>query len=221
MKISKYIKAAIFDMDGTLVDTEPLGIQTLKSILDQNDIKLSDKEWVLFDKVWRRDGTKTTAEVFFHTILSKHAPFLDEERFILSFYSAYEKEITKAKILPGADELLKKLYGKYKLALVTASTRLQAMAVLKRNKWVGIFDVVLGYDEYKIKKPNPISFLMAAERLGIDPGDCVVIEDSKNGTNAGKNAGMYVIGVRAGNKLAQDLSASDTIVDTLKDISIF
>jgi HAD superfamily hydrolase (TIGR01509 family) len=79
------------------------------------------------------------------------------------------------------------------LALVTASTKLQALAIIRKNKWENIFDVVLGYDEYKIKKPNPTSFLMAAERLNILPENCIVIEDSKNGTKAGKNAGMYVI----------------------------
>lgn len=79
-------------------------------------------------------------------------------------------------------------------------------------------DAVVTQDEYKIKKPDPASFLMAAQKLGVEPAACVVIEDSKNGVIAGKNAGMYVFGVRAGNRHPQDISSAHEIVESLSDL---
>lgn len=212
------IKAVLFDMDGTLIDTEPIGIQTLNYVCLENNIKLTNEELELFDKVWRRDGTDITTEEFLYFIINKYNPEINKDIFINYFYTKYEEAIVQANQLPGADNLLRRLYGKYKIALVTASTKSQALAVINKNKWGKIFDIVLSYDEYKIKKPDPVSFLMAASKLEVPPEDCVVIEDSKNGTKAGKNAGMYVIGIQIGNKIRQDLSAADVIYNTLADI---
>jgi HAD superfamily hydrolase (TIGR01509 family) len=215
----KNIKAILFDMDGTLIDTEPLGIETLNHLLIKNKVMMTEKDWTLFDKVWRRDDTEITAEKFFVDIIEKYEINIEESDFIKSFYETYEQLIIKAKSLPGADKLLKKLHGKYKLALVTASTRSQAMAIIKQNGWEDIFDTILSYEEYKIKKPNPASFLMAAKNLEILPKECIVVEDSKNGVLAGKNANMYVVGVRAGNRNPQDISSADEIIETLSDIN--
>jgi HAD superfamily hydrolase (TIGR01509 family) len=213
------IRAVLFDMDGTLTDTEPSGIEAMKASLDTIGIEITEEEWVLFDKVWRRDGTEVTTEEFIHQIFETYKPKADERVFTDNFYKKYEETIIKAPSLPGAQSLLEKLKGRYSLAVVTASTRSQALAVLKKHAWQNIFDSVVTQDEYKIKKPNPASFLMGAERLGVLPEYCVVVEDSKNGSRAGKNAGMYVIGVRAGNGHPQDLSAADIIVDTLDDVA--
>jgi HAD superfamily hydrolase (TIGR01509 family) len=212
------IQAVLFDMDGTLTDTELLGIETMRAALDERGVKISEIEWILFDKVWRRDGTDVTTEEFIHQILQSYKPDANEAEFTKKFYERYERAIIQANLLPGATELLKYLKGQYKLALVTASKQSQAQAILKQHKWQNTFDAVVSQDEYKINKPDPASFLMAAERLGVSPEFCVVVEDSKNGSRAGKNASAYVFGVRAGNKHLQDLSAADEIVDTLNDL---
>lgn len=219
MKDIKKIKAILFDMDGTLIDTEPLGIEALNHLLMDNKVVLTEEELTLFDKIWRRDGTDITAEKFFANILEKYKINIKESNFIESFYEIYEQLIIEAKLLPGADKLLKELHGKHKLALVTASTRLQAMAIIKQNGWEDIFDTIVSYEEYKIKKPNPASFLTAAKNLEVLPEECIVVEDSKNGVLAGKNANMYVIGIRAGNRSTQDISSADEIVETLSDIN--
>ncbi|QQR82828.1 HAD family phosphatase [Candidatus Campbellbacteria bacterium] len=212
------IKAVLFDMDGTLTNTEPLGIEVMKTCLGEIGVQISEEEWVLFDKVWRRDGTEMTTEEFIHQILGSYASNTNEEEFTKSFYDSYEGAIIRASLLPGAKELLGKLKGKYLTALVTASNQSQTQKVLKEHDWQDAFTAVVTQDEYKTKKPDPASFLMAANRLGVSPESCVVIEDSKNGSRAGKNAGMYVIGVRAGNEHPQDLSAADMIVETLIEL---
>jgi HAD superfamily hydrolase (TIGR01509 family) len=212
------VRAVLFDMDGTLTDTEPLGIEALRVTLDEFDVHINEDEWSLFDQVWRRDGTDVSAEEFIYQILQNYRPTADVAEFTKTFYERYEQAIVQADILPGASELLHHLKGKYKLALVTASKQSQAQSILKQHGWQEAFDVVVSQDEFIIKKPDPASFLMAADKLGISPEHCVVVEDSKNGCKAGKSSGAYVFGVRAGNKHSQDLSAADEIVDTLNDI---
>ncbi len=214
------IKAVLFDMDGTLVDTEPCGLKALKDTLSQFDLTIRQEEWTLFDKVWRRDGTDITEDVFFSDYVIKTSGNINQKNFEKVFYKIYEENIIKADPLPGANQLLKRLKGQYRLAIVTASTQAQAQAVLKQHVWGDIFDAVISFDQYQIKKPDPISYLMAAEKLAVLPDECMVVEDSKNGALAGKNAGMYVVGVRAGNKVQIDLSAANKIIQTLNEFPI-
>lgn len=216
--LEQVIKAILFDMDGTLTNTEPLGIKTLRHICEKLEIQLTRDEWELFDKVWRRDGTDIEFEEFMNQILTKYAPSTNSREVIEKYFTAYEDEIVRADLLPGVQELLTSIKGRYKLAVVTASTQSQAQAILKEHRWEEVFDAVVSQDEYKIKKPDPASFLLAAEKLCVEPSECTVIEDSKNGSQSGKNAGMYVIGVRAGNKHPQDLAAADEVVETMREL---
>lgn len=211
------IKAVLFDMDGTLTDTEPVGQQVMQSMLSDAGITLTEDEWELFDKVWRRDGTEMSFEEFAKQIAESHNMNQGPEPFCNRFFEEYEKAIAEAPDLPGTTKLLKKIKGKYSIGLVTASTRTQAEAILQKHGWTEYFDAVVTQDEYKVKKPDPAGYLMAAQRLNAAPAECVVIEDSKNGALSGKNASMYVVGVRAGNKHPQDLSAADRVIETLRE----
>lgn len=213
-------KAVLFDMDGTLTDTEPVGMQVLLEMLKSLGVELSEDEITLFDKVWRRDGTDMEFEEFIERLTAKY-PSIESEPFIEQFFINYESAITVADKLPGVDELLHDAKSRgYLLAIVTASNDSQAQAVVKKHGWENIFDLVLTQDSFKTKKPSPACYLMAAERLRVEPKECIVVEDSKNGAQAGKNAGMYVIGVRAGNKHAQDLSTANQLVERLSDIKL-
>lgn len=214
------IKAILFDMDGTLVDTEPVGPAVMRNFFSKHSINITDDEWQLFDKVWRRDGAKMTFEEYMTDVFKRYSPNVDIDKIIEEFYTDYEGAISFAKQLPGADKLLKSLRNKFKIALVTASTDFQAKEVLENNKWTSLFDLVVSHDDFEKSKPNPESFLTACSKLGLKPTECIVIEDSKNGVLAGKNAGMFVIGVRAGNKHPQDISKANLIVETLEDIKI-
>lgn len=216
------IKAFLFDMDGTLTDTEPCGPKVMQQSLAKVGIQPNQEEVDLFDRVWRRDGTDMTDDEFFKQILTKYlTDSPDIDTFMEGFYKEYEQAITTAPELTGASDLLQSLHHDgFKIGLVTASTREQALAVLEAHGWEDYFDVVVTQDEFKIKKPDPAGYLLAAEKLGATPEECVVVEDSKNGSLSGKNAGMYVIGVLKGNEHPQDLSATSVVVETLSDIAI-
>jgi len=212
------IEAVLFDMDGTLVDTEPVGSETMRGFLGKNNIAIGEKDWELFDKIWRRDGTTVTLEEFVTDVFSRYSTISDIKERISDFYRDYENNILFAKPLPGAHEVLPYLKERYQLALVTASTTSQVKLILERNGWEGIFDAVVSHDDFKRSKPDPESFVVAAGKLGVPQKRCVVVEDSKNGALAGKSAGMVVVGVRAGNEREQNLSAASVVIDTLDGI---
>jgi len=80
------------------------------------------------------------------------------------------------------------------------------------------FSSILSGGELPESKPNPAIYLISAERLGIDPADCLVIEDTANGILAAKRAGMYCVAYRNPNSGKQDLSKADEIVDSLLEV---
>jgi len=217
MDLSK-IKAILFDMDGTLTDTEPEGIKTLLNLSRNHRLELHDAQLSLFDKVWRRDGTDMEFEEYMNELA--HLNNIENvESLIGEFFEKYESAIISAPILPGVQEFLNLAKNKFKLAVVTASTDKQAQAVIRQHGWESVFNLVLTQDTYKHKKPDSTCYLMAAELLNVSPEECLVVEDSKNGALSGKSAGMYVIGVLAGNEHPQDLSAANRIMTDLSQLS--
>lgn len=104
------------------------------------------------------------------------------------------------------------------LAVVTSSKRDQAAAILEYHGWTKLFDLIVAEEDITSFKPNPEPYLIAAQKLGLRPDDCVVFEDAKNGAIAGKAAGMFVVGLRAGNEVEQDLSKANEVVQSFTEL---
>ncbi|KKS13235.1 MAG: hypothetical protein UU69_C0010G0010 [Candidatus Magasanikbacteria bacterium GW2011_GWA2_41_55] len=106
----------------------------------------------------------------------------------------YKKE---AKLLPDFLLLIKKLHGKYKIALVSSSPFKWINPILRRFKIKKYFDEIISAEEMRDGhgKPHPAIYLFAARRLGVRPKDCLVFEDSVNGVKAAKAAGMFCVAV--------------------------
>jgi sugar-phosphatase len=116
--------------------------------------------------------------------------------------------------LPGADALLRSPRRK---AIVTSCSDALA-AVRLRAAGLPAPDVLVSADAVERGKPDPQAFLTAAERLGVAPADCVVLEDAPAGIAAGKAAGCYVIALRTTHADAE-LAEADAIVDDLSAIA--
>jgi len=104
---------------------------------------------------------------------------------------------------------------KIKLALASSSSLYLINLILQKMHLKSIFDVVLSGEEVANGKPFPDIFIKTAELLNVQPDRCVVIEDSKNGVTAAKNAGMLCIGFKSPNSKNQDINRSDYIVADL------
>lgn len=119
----------------------------------------------------------------------------------------------------GVNEMINKISDlSFARALASSSCRDIVDTVLNGLQLQDWFDVTVAGDEVIRAKPDPAIFLKAAELLKIEVSDCVVIEDSRNGVSAAKDAGMRIIGFRNPSSGNQDLSKAEVITDSLRDI---
>jgi len=213
------VRAAIFDMDGLLVDSEPcwhsVAIDVLESlgsnvrpIIAQGLTKgrRVDEDVALYRRLTPWNGVGHEVD--------------DEEvvsRIVSGVVSAIE---TGAVLLPGALEALDHLGSEgLRLALATGSPPLVVDAVLERFSLRERFDVVASAVEVPFGKPHPAVFLETAAALGLDPVECVVLEDSISGCIAGKAAQMRVIAVPAPDDLTdRRFAIADLILPSLEAI---
>ena len=104
------------------------------------------------------------------------------------------------------------------MAIASSSSPELIREVIRRLGIAKYFRELVSGDEVARPKPNPDVYLTAAKKIGADPSECVVLEDSHNGVLAAKSAGMFCIGFRSPHSGNQDLSTADIIVNSIRDI---
>jgi beta-phosphoglucomutase family hydrolase len=208
------IKAVIFDMDGVIVDSEPIHIEAEKQVLLKHGVKITTEEL--------RTYTGTTAEFEFNDLIRKYeldttAKTLFDEKEVIMFRLLEERtEPTK-----GVIDLIKELKQEgFKLGIATSGHRKLAHYYLRRLGLESFFDTVVCAEDITRSKPDPEIFLKAAQRLGIEPSECVAIEDAKFGVEAAKRAGMRAVGYRNPSSGNQDLSKADWIVSNFSKLDL-
>ena len=189
MDRTKPVRALIFDMDGLLVDSEGLAAEAMDRLLDE--YQLGRKPEVHAKLLGRR-----LVEAL---VIVRDGYGMDEDvEVLIARYSDLRIEALRGSVkpMPGAAEIIARarLAG-LPIALATSGMRIHADISLGETGLAGSFDSETTGDEVTRGKPAPDLFLMAAERLGIDPADAVVLEDSPLGVEAAKAAGMRVIAV--------------------------
>ena len=201
----------IFDMDGVLVDSEPLHLKVERKIFEELGIDISEEEHFSLIgmvplKIWSilrdRYGLKENAET-----LKKR----EQDR---KYDLFQEKEIP---LVEGVEGLLDTLQDKgHALALASSSPRRIIELFTSKTNTQSYFEFLLSGEQVPEGKPEPDIFLEAARRLNASPADCVVIEDSANGVRAAKAAGMRCIGFQNPHSGKQDLGEADLIVEHFK-----
>lgn len=180
--------AVLWDMDGTLVDSEPYWLLSEKNLAAEHS-----KEWT------EQDGLDLVGMSLYDSskiIKSKLASELHPDEIMHnltdSVVSHLQREIPWR---PGALELLSELKKKgVKTALVTMSLRRMALAVADSVGFEA-FDVVVAGDDVRNGKPHPEPYLKAAELLGVEPQDCIAFEDSITGLRSAEAAGTRAVGI--------------------------
>jgi HAD superfamily hydrolase (TIGR01509 family) len=205
--------AVLLDLDGTLVNSEAQNAESVARVLAARGRPLSDEERIfVIGHGW--------SEIHHHLVSNGGVDLsLDE----LMHAAAHEREKIVAEeglnVLPGAVSLVQRVTSRYATAVVSGSSRaevemtLRALGVLERFPWF------LGAEDTARGKPFPDGYLLAARRLGVQPADCLVIEDSHAGIHAGRAAGMTVVAVRAGNFAGQPQDEAHHVIDTLEELS--
>jgi HAD superfamily hydrolase (TIGR01509 family) len=182
------MSAILFDMDGTLIDSEPLWLEAEIEIMEELGCN-----WDQQDQINCLGGPIDKTENYMQDRSNNIKPF---GYFTKKLDDVMEQKLsTKSNLIPNALEIINECkISEIKIALVTASSGRLMRAVLKRFP-VGIFDTTVSYDDVKRSKPNPEPYLLAAKTLGVDITNCVVLEDSLTGVQSGLSAGAQVIGI--------------------------
>ena len=179
-------KAVVFDMDGTLIDSERTRLNLWGSIASGMGHPFS------IDSMIRTIGTTNEDTIKMMLVEYPDAPH-DNIRKKTSDRYREMREKGEIALRPGARDALEKVRGfGLQIGLCTSTNVATALMALKFAGIQEFFDVMVCGNEVKCGKPNPEPYLLAAQRLGIDPTDCLVIEDSPSGARSALSAGMAV-----------------------------
>ena len=183
------MKAALFDLDGVVFDTEP-----------QYTIF-----WGAQCREFHPEHPGLEHEIKGQTLVQIYDAWFsgelqEKQAVITERLNLYEQQMDYIYV-PGFEDYVKKLRTQgVKTAVVTSSNRIKMEAVYERHpEFKGLFDAILTSEDFERSKPDPDCYLKAANRLEVSVKDSVVFEDSFNGLKSGRAAGMYVVGLATTN----------------------
>jgi HAD superfamily hydrolase (TIGR01509 family) len=203
-------RAVVFDMDGLLLDTEVLWQRAEAELFRRHGA-----EYTIADALAVM-GTSfdLTARYFAERLgepTHRGAALVDELRVLM--LDELRREVAAR---PGAVELVERLRNRVPLALASNSSRPLVEAALRTAGLTDAFDAIVTADDVPHPKPAPDLYLLACERLGVQPGEALALEDTAPGIAAAKAAGLTCIAVP---QFAEtDASAADRIIDSLEEL---
>ncbi len=205
------IKALIFDLDGTLANTELLHYRAWKETLSNNGVTSFSLD--TFMTFVGTSNEKVAGDYIISDRIEKSIP-----QVVLEKQAIYMNLIPEIKLFPGARDIIEKHHGVYRLALASSSHKKEIVSLLKSHSLDIYFDLVIGGDMVERKKPDPEIYLKVRAILEVDPHECIAFEDSEHGLNSAKNAAMY--GVAIPNEFTKDhnFSRADLILNSLSEM---
>jgi len=203
-------KAAIFDLDGVVVDTVPLHFKAWQKMFSEYGKNFTFKDYKeKVDGIPRMDGARAVLTDLSKEELEKAAA--KKQDYYMELVNKGEIEVYHSTV-----DLIKSL-KKEAVKIAAASSSRNCRYILEKTGLIGLFDTVIGGGDFKNGKPNPEIFLLAASHLGVSPADSVVFEDAKLGVEAAKAGKMLCVGIaRKGEK--EFLKKADIVVADLKEV---
>lgn len=183
------IKAIVFDMDGVLVDAKDWHYEALNRALNLYGKNISREEHL---SVYDGLPTKKKLEM----LSERHGFDIPLHQVINDLKQMYTLDLVEVYCEPstGHIEALSRLKEEgYRLGVASNSVRNSVETMMKRCELSEYLDVMLSNEDVKNAKPAPDIYLKAAEKLGVLPGECLVLEDNKNGIEAARAAGCHVL----------------------------
>ena len=209
------MKAVIFDMDGVIIDSEPIHFETDMETMKYLGCNISIEELEKY--------VGTTNEYMIADIKKNYNIRKSVEEIINYKVEMVKNKIVQSDLEPieGIRELLIDLKNKnIPAAIASSSPKDFINVVVSKFKLQEYFKYIVSGEEVENGKPAPDVYIETAKKLGISPKECIVVEDSKNGVIAAKAAGMKCIGFQNINSGNQDLSKADIIVNSIGEIKL-
>jgi HAD superfamily hydrolase (TIGR01509 family) len=208
------IQTVIFDMDGVIVDTEPVHRYAYFQHFSELNIEVTEELFTSFTG-------NSTRNVFqrVNTIFNLNA---DVEELILRkrtiFNDAFDHK-EDLELLEGVENLIKNLHDNgVELILASSASKVTIDRVFRRFGLHPYFSNIVSGEDFPKSKPHPAIFEFAASLSKAPKENCIVIEDSTNGVLAAKAAGIYCVGYNSVHSKLQDLSKADKIVNHFNEL---
>jgi len=206
-------KAVVFDMDGVIVDSEQLSLDAFGKALSLCGITIDEEDIA--------HSCGLSDKNIIESMEKKYNKKIDFDLYAKKKVEFYRNNVNENGIhpFPKVRDFIKMLNEKsIKYIVASSGNRKKIQYNLEKTALSDLFKDVLSGEDFDKSKPDPAIFLKAAQRLGVEPSDCLVIEDSINGVKAAKNAKMKCIAITNTFK-ADKLKDADLIVDNFSQIT--
>ena len=203
------IRAILWDNDGVLVDTEGLYFQAGHEVLATQGVELTHKDFA-------EQSLKKGLSVF-DFLPVQDAELIEQLR--LKRNARYSALLANGvQVVDGVVETLETFYGRVQMGIVTGSRRDHFDIVHAQTNLLPFFDFVLAREDYEEAKPHPDAYLTTMRLHGLQPDDCVVVEDSERGCIAAAAAGLRVLAVPNALSKYGDFSSAYKILNSVRDV---
>ena len=208
------IHTVIFDMDGVIVDTEPVHRYAYFKQFNELNITVTEEMYTSFTGFSTRNTFQKLKEIF--VIEHEVEDLIQRKRNI--FNEAFDSK-ADLELLEGVETFIKELHQNgMQLILASSASKVTIERVFSRFKLHDYFTHVVSGEDFPKSKPDPAIFEHAAS-LSIAPKEsCIVIEDSTNGIKAAKAAGIFCVGYNSIHSEAQDLSKADIVINHFNEL---
>ena len=195
-------KAALFDLDGVVVDTE-----SQYSVFWGSQCRLYHPEIPGLENKIKGQTLTQIYDGWFSGEIASEQPLITRR------LNEFEAQMV-FDYIAGFEDFITTLQNKgFKTAVVTSSNKIKMNAVYRKHpEFHSLFDAILTSEDFSASKPDPDCYLKAAERFHLSPEECIVFEDSFNGLKSGRAAGMLVVGLATTNSAEQIAPFSDVVI---------
>ena len=211
------IKAAIYDLDDLMVNSDPLHKEAWDIVLSRygrSIMEISEEKRTGWIGMRLIDVSKQIHEELKLPITLEQF-YADRKKV---FMDLVKESLTEMPGLQHSLELFKK--NGFRIAIASSGTTEYIGTVLKMFNISEYFETIVSGEDVKVGKPDPEPYLVACRKLGLPPSECVVLEDATKGIQSAKSAGCYCIAVRNTYTLPQDLGKADVALNSLNQVSL-
>lgn len=207
-------KAVLFDMDGVIVDTEPLHRKSYFKMFEEVGIEVEESLYTSFTGQATLPICKKLCEHF--ELLQSPESLVAIKRKHFEYVFAHDSDL---KLIDGVYELIQDYYrNDLTLVLASSASMLNIERIFDRFELDTYFKAKISGADLRASKPHPEIFIRAAELAGQAKARCMVIEDSTNGIKAAHAAGIYCVAYQSANSTDQDYSKADRIISDFEEI---
>ncbi|MEF9476514.1 HAD family phosphatase [Chryseobacterium sp. 1B4] len=210
------LKAVLFDMDGVIVDTEPLHRKAYFKTFEELEIAVSEELYASFTGASTKRVSETLISVF--NLDQTYETIAGIKR---SYFKDYFYNDDEFDLIPGVRKLIEHYHENgIKLILASSATMVTINMVFEKFGLEPYFSGKISGADLKESKPHPEVFLLAAEMVGEPVENCMVIEDSTNGILAAHRAKIFCAAYRSPHSKNQDYTLADTVVSDYEELEL-